>query len=212
MFTGIIERCGKLTAVRRLGASRQLTIDLGELSTGTRIGDSIAVNGVCLTVTTLAASLATVDLSAETALRTTLGAARAGTRVNLERALLMGSRLGGHLVSGHVDGVGVLSARVADAGAAGSAVFTFTLPADGSVRVIEKGSLTIDGISLTTYGCQAGRCRVALIPHTLAQTTLGGMTVGSRVNLEQDLVGRWVEELLKPLQGPKRPRPRQRRA
>jgi riboflavin synthase len=196
MFTGIIEHCGRITAVRHRGKARQVTIDLDALAVGSRVGDSIAVNGACLTLAALSDHSGTFDLSAETCRCTTLGSVRSGSLVNLERALVMGSRLGGHLVSGHVDGVGTLLARRKEAL---SECFTFALPADGSVRVIEKGSVTIDGVSLTTWDCLPGRCTVALIPHTLSQTTLGAMRVGATVNLEQDLVGRWVEELLRPL-------------
>jgi len=204
MFTGIIEHCVRVSAVSRRAGAMVLTIELGELATGTQIGDSISINGVCLTVTTLSAARATFDLSEETVAKTTLGRLHSGSLVNGERALVLGSRLGGHLVSGHVDGVGTLTRRQAQPG---SDVFTFALPAAGTVRVIEKGSLAIDGISLTTFDCTARRCSVALIPHTLAQTTLGAMAVGASVNLEQDLIGRWVESLVKPLRGTVRRRP-----
>ena len=114
--------------------------------------------------------------------------------MNLERALLVGARLGGHLVSGHVDGVGRLVER---RGEGDSERFTFVLPDDGSVKAVEKGSIAIDGISLTTWDCRGARCSVAVIPHTLGHTTLGQLRPGLPVNLEQDQVGRWVESLLK---------------
>jgi len=204
MFTGIIEHCVRVAAVQRTAGALTLTIELAELASGTRVGDSISINGVCLTVTTLKAARATFDLSEETVAKTTLGGLRSGSLVNGERALVLGSRLGGHLVSGHVDGIGTLSRRRAQPG---SECFTFALPAAGTVRVIEKGSLAIDGVSLTTFDCRARTCSVALIPHTLAHTTLGAMTVGSAVNLEQDLIGRWVESLVRPVRSHARRRP-----
>ena len=204
MFTGIIEHCARISAVRRHAGALTVTIDLGTLATGTRLGDSICINGVCLTVTTLTAAHATFDLSQETLARTTLATLHGGSLVNAERALVLGSRLGGHLVSGHVDGIGTLTRRRAQAG---SECFTFALPAAGTVRVIEKGSLAVDGVSLTTFDCRARSCSVALIPHTLAQTTLGAMAVGAQVNLEQDLIGRWVESLVRPLRSTPRRRP-----
>jgi riboflavin synthase len=193
MFTGIIEHVGTVTEARHGHDGGSLTIDLGPLADGTRLGDSIAVSGACLTVATLTGNIAHFDVSSETRRKTTIGGWAAGHRVNLERALAFGQRLGGHLVSGHIDGVGRLVERRPEGT---SERFTVVLPDDGSVKVIEKGSLSIDGISLTTWDCARRRCSIALIPHTLAVTTLGALRPGDAVNLEQDLIGRWVETLL----------------
>ncbi len=195
MFTGIIEHIGTITQVKTVPGGRRLGVDLGPVAEGVRIGDSIAVQGACLTVTRLRANLAEFDLSSETCERTTLGAAVVGSRVNHERALRMGDRLGGHLVSGHVDGIGTVQAKRARGA---GCELVIRLPPGRQVAVIEKGSLCLDGISLTTFACSATRATIALIPHTLASTTLGQVRVGARCNLEQDLIGRWVERMLGP--------------
>jgi riboflavin synthase len=192
MFTGIIEHVGRIAAVTPRPAGARLTIELGPVADGVRLGDSIACDGVCLTAAELTGTTAAFDVSAETLRKTTLGSWRAGKAVNLERALRLGDRLGGHLVSGHVDGVGRLEERRREGD---GERFTFLLPESG-VQVVEKGSLAVDGISLTTWDCRGRRASVALIPHTLERTTLGGLRAGAAVNLEQDLLGRWVERLL----------------
>ncbi len=201
MFTGIIEHVGRLASARHAPQDTVLTLDLGPLVEGTKPGDSIAVNGVCLTVARLDGAVATFDVSAETRRKTTIPGWAVGHAVNLERALAFGQRLGGHLVSGHVDGVGRLVERRREGG---SERFTIVLPDDGSVKVVEKGSLAIDGISLTTWDCRGARCSIAVIPHTLAHTTLAGLRAGHPVNLEQDIVGRWVEKMVR---GDRDPRP-----
>jgi riboflavin synthase len=193
MFTGIIEHIGQISAIEHEHHGSVLTIGLGPLVADTRLGDSIAVDGICLTVTRLDGSDARFDVSAETRRKTTLSSWHSGRKVNLERALAVGQRLGGHLVSGHVDGVG----RLLDRHKEGDCErFTFVLPEDGSVRVVEKGSLTIDGVSLTTWDCRGSRCSIAVVPHTLNHTTLSGLRPGVPVNMEMDLIGRWVETLL----------------
>ena len=194
MFTGIIERIGSLRSATHGDKESRLVVDLGPLTEGTRLGDSICVDGLCLTVTRLEGALAHFDASAESRRKTTLGSWRPGRQVNLERALALGGRLGGHLVSGHVDGVGRLLERKAEGEAER---FTFVLPDGGSVKVVEKGSIAIDGVSLTTWDCRGARFSIAIIPHTLGNTTLSNMRPGTPVNLEQDPVGRWVEALLK---------------
>lgn len=191
MFTGLIEQVGRLIARR----PTLLAADIGPLVEGARTGDSVAVNGVCLTVTRLQGTQAWFDVSEETLSRTTLGGLADGAALNLERALPVGGRLGGHLVAGHVDGVGRLLDRRR---LAGSEVFTFVLPDGGAVKVVEKGSVAIDGISLTSYDCRGARFSVAVIPTTLERTTLGGLRPGNPVNLEQDQIGRWVAALMAP--------------
>jgi len=193
MFTGIIEHVGSLIAVEHAHQDSVLTIALGPLAEGTRLGDSIAVDGICLTVARLDGDEARFDVSAETRRKTTLPGWIAGRRVNLERALAVGQRLGGHLVSGHVDGVGRLLDRHKEGD---SERFTFVLPNDKSVRVVEKGSLTIDGVSLTTWDCRGARCSISVVPHTLTHTTLSNLRPGMPVNLEMDLIGRWVEAMM----------------
>lgn len=193
MFTGIIEHVGTVCEARHGHDGGALSVDLGPLAAGTRLGDSICVSGACLTVAALAGTIARFDVSGETRRKTTIGGWAAGQRVNLERALAVGQRLGGHLVSGHIDGVGRLVERRPDGG---GERFTVVLPDDGSVTVVEKGSLAIDGISLTTCDCRGARCSIAVIPHTLANTTLAGLRPGMPVNLEQDQIGRWVAAML----------------
>ena len=191
MFTGIIEHIGTIHEIRHDERESRLLTDLGPLIEGTRLGDSIAHNGICLTVIKLEGSRAWFDAGAETRRKTTLGSWRSGHRVNLERALAVGQRLGGHLVAGHIDGVGRLLERKAEGG---SERLTFLAPE--TVITVEKGSVTIDGISLTTWDCRGSRFSVSVIPHTLNHTTLGDLRPGTPVNLEQDIIGRWVEAML----------------
>ncbi|MBA3709288.1 MAG: riboflavin synthase [Planctomycetes bacterium] len=195
MFTGIIEHVGRIAAIAHgLGGTR-LRVDLGPLAADAKLGDSIAVSGACLTIAQLEGSTAHFDVSEETRRKTTIGGWQEGRKVNLERALAFGQRLGGHLVAGHVDAVGRLAERRVDRT---SERFTITLPDGGAVRVVEKGSLSVDGVSLTTWDCRGARCSIAVIPHTLANTTLGELRAGMPVNLEQDLIGRWVEAMVAP--------------
>jgi riboflavin synthase len=194
MFTGIIEHVGTLRAVRPGNDGCVLEVDLGPLAENVRLGDSVCTAGVCLTARALAGTVMSCDVSAETRRKTTIAGWQAGRRVNLERALRVGDRLGGHIVSGHVDGVGRLAERRR---AGDSERFTFLLPEDGRGKAVEKGSLAIDGISLTTWDCRGARVSVAVIPHTLAGTTLADLRPGQPVNLEQDPIGRWVETLLR---------------
>ena len=192
MFTGIIEHQGSVVDISHSERDSLIRVDIGPLAEGVRLGDSIANDGICLTVTALTGTVASFDAGAETRRKTTLGGWRAGKLVNLERALRMGDRLGGHLVAGHVDGIGRLVERRAEGGAER---FTFVVPDDDSVLVVEKGSVSIDGISLTTWDCRGARFSISVIPHTLGHTTLGALRPGMPVNLEQDLVGRWLERL-----------------
>lgn len=199
MFTGIIERVGAIGTIAHGDRESTLVIDLGPLAEGTKLGDSIATNGICLTVARIDGSRAEFHASAETRRKTTLAAWRAGGPVNLERALAFGARLGGHLVSGHVDGVGRLVERRAEGE---SERFTFVCPDGDAVKTVEKGSVTIDGISLTSWDCRGARFSVAVVPHTLAHTTLGSLRPGAQVNLEQDVIGRWVERMLPQVSAP----------
>jgi riboflavin synthase len=194
MFTGIIELVAELRSCTHSGSDTTLEIGLGPLSEGTKVGDSICVSGACLTVAALSGALARFQVSAETRRKTTIAGWNQGRAVNLERALCFGARLGGHLVSGHVDGVGRLLERRAEGL---SERFTVVLPEDGSVQVVEKGSLALDGISLTCCDCRGSRCAIAVIPHTLSHTTLASLRPGMLVNLEQDLISRWVEKLVR---------------
>ena len=194
MFSGIIQKIGTLSARQELGGDLRLLIDAGGLDlTRVRIGDSIAVSGVCLTVTEITNSTFATDVSRETLARTTLKDLAPQGRVNLELALEAGEPIGGHLVSGHVDGVGRLVSRHADAR---SERFEFELAPEFTRYVARKGSICIDGVSLTVNDVEDTRFDVNLIPHTLAVTTLGDLTPGARVNLEVDLIARYVERLL----------------
>jgi riboflavin synthase len=186
VFTGIVAELGEIVG-REPGEVTRLTIR-GPLVTGdAREGDSIAVNGVCLTVTGVINDTFTVDVVAETLARTSLGRASA---VNLERAATPATRLGGHLVQGHVDGVGTLLNRGEDA------VVRIGIPAELARYLVDKGSVTVDGISLTVVEAAANSFTVALIPTTLARTTLGRTAVGAPVNLEVDVIAKYVERLL----------------
>ena len=194
MFTGIIEAIGTLSRIETQGGDGRFTIDTGKLSMASvRLGDSIAVNGVCLTAIELGDHHFVADVSTETLSRTTLGEAKPGTHVNLELALLPTTRLGGHLVSGHVDGMGVIVEKQGDARS-----WRFTLDAPSAIAkyIAEKGSICINGISLTVNEVKGTRFGVNIVPHTLKETTLGETAVGDRVNLEVDLLARYLERLL----------------
>lgn len=194
MFTGIIEGVGSLRRIDRAGGDAHLTVDVGTLAfAGVQLGESIAVNGCCLTVTAFDGSSFECDASNETLRLTTLGSLAAGDAVNLERALLPTQRLGGHLVSGHVDGVGSVRSVVPDARAQ---VWTFDAPRSLLPYIAKKGSICIDGVSLTVNEVDAQGFSVALIPHTVAHTSFASTHAGDAVNLEIDQVARYVERLL----------------
>ncbi|MEW5897800.1 MAG: riboflavin synthase [Bacillota bacterium] len=193
MFTGIIEELGTLRQIVRGTASARLKIEARHVLEGTRAGDSIAVNGVCLTVTALDKNFFTADVMAETLAKTNLGQLAPGDRVNLERALRLDARLGGHLVSGHIDGVGTILRREPHDIAT---LLTVGAPAGVMRYIIKKGSVAIDGISLTVIDFNDSSFQVSLIPHTAALTTLGFKRPGDTVNLEADLIGKYVERLL----------------
>lgn len=193
MFTGIVEELGEVVAVEDLGASARLRLRGPLVTEDARHGDSIAVNGVCLTVVDSGGGEFTADVIAETLHRSSLGALTAGSPVNLERPMVLGGRLDGHLVQGHVDGTGTLTART---GTDGGTDLTVALP-DGLGRyLVDKGSITVDGISLTVVEARDEEFTVSLIPTTLALTTLGTKQPGDPVNLEVDILAKYVERLL----------------
>lgn len=201
MFTGIIEAIGTVRECTRRPGGAWAHIGAGPLAEGLRMGDSIAVDGACLTVTALRGDGFTCDLSTETLDHTTLGTLRAGSRVNLERPLRLGDRLGGHLVSGHVDAIGEVAGRTSRGPASSSGemdgeFWRFRFPQDLAPLLAMKGSIAVDGISLTIAELTPDTFGVALIPHTLHHTTLGGKRVGDPVNLETDLLGKHVARLL----------------
>ncbi len=193
MFTGIVEELGEILDIEHSGDSAVLVIRGPRVVGDTRPGDSIAVSGVCLTVVGVDGPAFGADVMAETLKRSTLGTRHRGDRVNLERAVQAGGRLGGHIVQGHVDGTGVLLSRTA--GRAWEEV-RFGLPAELARYVAEKGSITIDGVSLTVTAVGPDWFEVGLIPTTLAETTLGAAAVGDTVNLEVDVLAKYVERLL----------------
>lgn len=195
MFTGIIAGVGKVTGKKSVGGGLAFTLEAGFDISDPEEGESIAVNGVCLTAYNIRGKHFTADVSPETLSRTKLGLIGPGDSVNLERALRLSDRLGGHMVSGHVDCMGVVSGirEVGD-----YTIFDFSLPAEHGRYIIEKGSITIDGISLTVNSCGKTTFAVSIIPHTLKMTTLGLLRVGSKVNVEVDIIGKYVEKLLAP--------------
>ncbi|HTO91277.1 MAG TPA: riboflavin synthase [Candidatus Sulfotelmatobacter sp.] len=193
MFTGLIEERGRVERIEERPAGRRFEISSPTVFKGSSRGDSIAVDGCCLTAIEIGAHRMVVEAVPETLRRTTLGDWSAGTEVNLERSLRLDSRLGGHLVQGHVDGVGRVVA--VDPEGDGRRV-RLELPGELSPLVAEKGSLAVDGVSLTVAACRGTTCEIAYIPHTLAVTTAGSYAPGRRVNLEVDLMARYVARLL----------------
>jgi riboflavin synthase len=193
MFTGIIEAVGHLARIDHLGGDGRYLVHLGELAgQPLALGDSVAVNGVCLTVIAFDAQHFSADVSAETLSCTTLGRWAVGDRVNLERAVTPNTRLGGHLVSGHVDGLSRLLSRHADQR---SVRMQFSLPDTLCRYVAKKGSICIDGISLTVNDVGRDQFSVNIVPHTLAKTTLESLAIGNPVNLEIDVIARYVERM-----------------
>jgi riboflavin synthase len=190
MFTGIVEELG---VVRALDGGR-LVIGCPLVATDSPIGASVAVNGTCLTVVERTEETLAFDLSGETLDRTTLGSVRAGSSVNLERPVSLVARLGGHLVQGHVDGVGRITAIRPESD--GGATLTVAIPEELGSLVVLKGSIAIDGVSLTVAALHDSEIQIASIPHTLAATTLGAASVGDHVNVEVDMVGRYVARLM----------------
>ena len=182
-----------MKTLQKTAQSAQLTIDAKEILKDIRLGDSIAVNGTCLTVTRYADSSFTADVMPETVRSTVLAHLKPGDPVNLERTLQLGSRLGGHIISGHVDGVGIITSKVREENAI---IVTISAEPDILRYVIKKGSVAIDGISLTVVNIAEDWFSVSLIPHTAQMTTLGLKRTGEHVNLETDIIGKYVEKLL----------------
>ena len=194
MFTGIIQAVGKIARTESRGGDLRLTIHTGKLDlSDVQLGDSIAVNGVCLTAVVLPGDGFVADVSRESLSLTTLGDLKVGSAVNLEKALTLATRLGGHLVSGHVDGIGTVIERHDDAR---SVRFTVEAPAALARYIAHKGSITVDGTSLTVNAVDGARFELNIVPHTLEETIMDGYQSGTRVNLEVDLVARYLERLL----------------
>ena len=194
MFTGIVEELGTIRNIQRLSQAVILEIQANEVLTDASVGDSIAVDGACLTIRDLTPEAFTADVSAETLRRTTLGEQKVGEHVNLERSLRLSDRLGGHLVLGHVDEVATICAWKDEGDAS---LMQVTLSSNIRSYIAYKGCVTVDGISLTVSGIHADSFEVALIPHTKQMTTLGTKRIGASVNLEVDIIARYLETLLK---------------
>ena len=193
MFTGIIEGLGTVAQVRPMDGGSRLTVAADFALEGTETGDSIAVNGACLTATSLQGTHFTVDVSPETLSKTTFKTVKIGDRVNLERALKLSDRLDGHLVSGHIDGLGTITGKQNQGNAI---VVTFSVPEALSKYMIPKGSVAIDGVSLTINNCEKLSFNVSIIPHTAKITTIGLKDAGAEVNIETDMLGKYVEKFL----------------
>ena len=194
MFTGIVQGIGSIRAVEPRGGDVTLWIDTGRVSLAdVQVGGSIAVNGACLTATRLDGNAFAADVSRETLTLTTLGSATPGTAVNIEKALQAGQALGGHYVTGHVDGMGIVVSRHDDAR---SVRVEFEVPDELARYVARKGSICVDGVSLTVNGVNGRRFDVNLVPHTLELTTLAACGPGTRVNLEVDIIARYLERML----------------
>lgn len=194
MFTGIVRHVGQVRSLSAAADGARLTVDLGPLAEGVALGDSVAVDGACLTVASIDAAEVSFDVVRETLTRTTLGSLKAGSRVNLERALSLAAALDGHIVQGHVDGVATVKAIEPDA-------WTFSAGRELAEQLVPKGSVAVAGVSLTVVAAAADGFSVALIPTTLTETTLGRMRVGQAVNIETDVIGKYVLRYLRNLGG-----------
>lgn len=193
MFTGIIENKGKVLRVEYRGQEKRLTLEIPMDLTDLKLGDSININGACLTVVEKKEQAIGVDLSLETLEKTILGKLKEGDKVNLERALRLTDRLGGHIVTGHIDGIGILLEKRKERDFLGLKV---RIPQSISRYVVQKGSIAIDGISLTVNECQGEEIQITLIPYTIEKTTLIDKKVGDQVNVEADILGKYVEKML----------------
>lgn len=193
MFTGIIEHLALVKKLSLKAGGAGLFLDVSNYYNDLRLGESIAINGVCLTVKEVTGNIIIFDISGETLKKTTLGTLRYAEKVNIERALRVGDRLGGHFVTGHVDGIGTIKGKKQSAD---QCTILFSVENKFTDMMIEKGSIAIDGISLTIVDVSDGVFSVALIPYTLASTTLGFKKIGDQVNIEIDMMGKWVKRLL----------------
>lgn len=193
MFTGIVEEMGAVTSIEKSLAGTRMTLLASTVMSDLKVGDSVSVNGTCLTVVNRSEREFSVEVSPETLAVTTLGRLTAGAPVNLERAMRLNERLGGHMVAGHVDGIGTILARLPDSNAI---ILECEAPKEVLRYCVPKGSITVDGISLTINKVTDRSFAVAIIPHTAKVTTLGLIQVGDRVNLESDLIGKYVDRLL----------------
>jgi riboflavin synthase len=200
MFTGLVQTLAEVARIEARPPGKLFVLRAPELAGSTRIGDSVAINGCCLTCVTVEEGLLSFEAGAETLSRTNLGELTAGSHVNVELALAVGDRLGGHLVTGHVDAVGTLDARQDDQQ---WSTCWFAFPLALRRQMASKGSIAVDGVSLTLVDVEPTRFSVALIPHTLAHTTLGRLRPGSRVNLETDLLAKYVEQQSEPWRTPR---------
>jgi riboflavin synthase len=192
VFTGIVQHLGEIVSIEEAEAGVRVAVRAGAAADGARIGDSIAVDGCCLTLVARDGDLLAFDAVAETLRRTVLGERRPGDRVNLEPALRVGDRMGGHWVQGHVDGVAVLESRTAEGEAM---LLSFAAPPPLLAYTVEKGSVCVNGVSLTVTAVDGERFSVAIIPHTAAATNLGALRPGERVNVEADILAKYVERL-----------------
>ena len=195
MFSGITEKTGKISRIERNSDGARLVVSVDSFMDGVKLGDSIALNGTCITVVSFDSSSFESDLSNETLKKTTLANLEVGDDCNLEKAMLLNERIGGHLVSGHIDGLGKVESIEKDGES-----FWFKINADKQIMkyVVYKGSIAVDGISLTVAECDNSSFSVAIIPHTLECTTLNNKKVDSKVNLEVDMIGKYVEKLVSP--------------
>lgn len=193
MFTGIVELKGKIVSFETVGSARRLGVDLYSAAEDVKVGDSIAIEGACLTAVGREGTTCFFDVVSETLATTTLGSKRVGDEVNVERPLKVSDRLGGHLLSGHVDGIGHITDITRTA--AGH-LMQVEVPEELAELMIEKGSVAVDGVSLTITESGGNWFKVALIPHTLAQTTLGQKRVGDALNIETDMIGKWVKRIV----------------
>jgi len=195
MFTGLIEDTGRVASFQRRSEAGVLVVETNLPTEEIAIGDSVAVNGACLTVTARSGRTLTFDISPESISRTLIGKFSSGSRVNLERALKLGDRLGGHIVSGHVDCAGQLTRSE---NSSGNFQLQFALPSEYARYLVEKGSITVDGISLTVNSVTQDRFSVNIIPHTFSSTTLADLRTGDQVNIETDIIGKYIERLTSP--------------
>jgi riboflavin synthase len=193
MFTGIVSEVGRVLAIDRGARSASLRVEAGELAGEVAVGDSVAVSGACLTVTSREQGAVTFDVVTETLRKTTLGRLTPGDRVNLEGALRVGDRLSGHFVMGHVDGTGEVLRRTEEPG---QTTIRFRAPESVRPFLLEKGSIAVDGVSLTLWDVRGPEFSIALVPHTLRETTLRDLRRGSKVNLEADVLARWIAKLV----------------